>query len=237
MKAESLLGILGGMGPEATVHFFEKIVETTEANTDQDHIPVIVYSDPRVPDRTLAFLGKGKSPLEDLLKGIKKLEESGASLIAIPCNSAHLWLKEMRESTRVEILNMVDIAVEKFGRHDRVGLIATTLTVESRLYESPLVARGVEVLLPEDQESVMEHIRLIKGGEKEKAREYLLGVADELIDSGATHILAGCTEVPLVLKKHDLRVPFVDPMEDMAAVCVTRMGASVRHDSLTKRRK
>ncbi|MEM3941039.1 MAG: amino acid racemase [Thermoplasmatales archaeon] len=228
LRRKSLLGILGGMGPEATVYFFRKIVRMTDARVDQDHIPILIFNNPHIPDRTLAYLGKGESPLPALLGSIKKLEEAGANLIAIPCHSAHLWLSEMRNSTTAEILSMVDITVKKFGKKDKVGLIGTNLTILSKLYESPLIERGVEVVLPEDQNEVMKQIRLIKAGDIERARVHLLKIANDLIDKGATHILAACTEIPLALRKNDFTVPFIDPMEDLAAECILRMGYNLR---------
>ncbi|MDA8054740.1 MAG: amino acid racemase [Thermoplasmatales archaeon] len=230
MKLKSLLGVLGGMGPEATVYFLEKLVDKTDARTDQEHIPIVIFNNPRVPDRTLAYLGKGESPLPALLYGIKKLEDSGADLIAIPCNSAHLWLTEMRKNTNAEILSMVDIAVKRIRAGYKIGIIGTTLTVLSKLYESPLRDKGVEVLLPKDQEKVMKQIRLIKAGNIEKASLKLTKIANELIERGATHILAGCTEVPLALKKDDLSVPIIDPMEVTAEECILRTGGRIRRE-------
>ncbi len=229
MENKRLCGILGGMGPEATVYFFSKIVELTLADKDQDHIPLLIYNYPQIPDRTLAYLGIGKSPLEELVRGIKKLQESGCDIIAIPCNSAHLWYKDMVEKTNAKIINMIELTVKRFKKGDKVGLLATTLTVKSKLYEEPLRQGGVEVLLPEDQEFVMNQIRLIKSGKIEKARSELLKVADSLIRRGASHILAGCTEVPLALKKEDFQIPLVDPMEIMAAECIIRLGGKLKN--------
>lgn len=225
MKEEHrLLGILGGMGPEATVYFFQEIVEQTEAEKDQDHIPILIYNYPQIPDRTFAYLGEGKSPANDLLYGIRKLEDAGADLIAIPCNSAHLWIEYMQKNAKAEIINMIDLALKEFREPDKVGILGTTLTVKSKLYENPLKIKGVEVLLPENQEMVMDQIRLIKGGQIEQARKKLLEMAGDLIDRGATHILAGCTEIPLALRHNDLKVPFVDPMRLMASECIKKMG-------------
>jgi len=228
MNGKKLLGILGGMGPEATVYFFGRIVEFTEADRDQDHIPIIIYNYPQIPDRTCAYLGCGESPLKELINGVKKLESAGADIIAIPCNSAHLWFKEMQKNTNVEILNMIELAVKSFKKGDKVGLLATTLTVKSGLYEIPLREKGVEVLLPEDQDFVMEQIRLIKAGKIMEAKKNLLRVVDNLIDRGATHVLAGCTEVPLALKNSDLRIPLIDPMDLLAKECILRMGGRLR---------
>lgn len=230
MSEGGLLGVLGGMGPESTVYFFSKIVKLTEAKRDQDHIPILIYNYPQIPDRTLAYMGAGDSPLPYLIAGIRKLEDAGSSIIAIPCNSAHLWINELKINARAEILNMIELTVNKFTAGDKVGLLATTLTVNSRLYEEPLKKRGVQVLLPENQDFVMDQIRRIKGGMIEEARRALLPVAYDLIEKGVSHILLGCTEIPLAIGREDIGVPLVDPMEILARECIVKMGGKLRKE-------
>ncbi len=223
-----LLGVLGGMGPSATVYFLDRIVNHTDAEGDQDHIPVLVFDYPQVPDRTLAYLGKGESPLEALNSGIRILENAGADMIAIPCNSAHLWFHKMQSEARADILNMIELAAAEFKKGDTVGILGTTLTVQSKLYENILRSNGVDVVLPDNQSHVMDQIRLVKAGNIAKAHDELVKQAGYLIEKGATHILAGCTEVPVAINQPDVEIPFIDPMEIMAKECVKRMGARVK---------
>jgi len=234
MNGKKLLGILGGMGPEATVYFFKKIVEFTEAERDQEHIPIMIYNYPQIPDRVCAYVGCGESPLRELINGVKKLQSAGADIIAIPCNSAHLWLKEIQENTNLEILNMIELTVSSIKQASKVGLLATTLTVNSGLYETPLRKKGIEVLLPDNQEFVMEQIRLIKRGQVIEAKKNLLKIVDNFIDDGASHILAGCTEIPLALNNNKLQIPLIDPMDALATECIIRLGGRLKKD-LNKR--
>lgn len=222
-------GILGGMGPESTVKFIHDIVNATEAQRDQDHIPLLLYMATQVPDRVEAFLGKGPSPVDSLFEGICSLKSSGADFIAIPCNSAHLWFDELVARTGAQILNMIDLALSEIHTGYRVGIIGTTLTVKSRLYENPLSERGIEVVLPEDQDFVMEQIRGIKAGKTSMARNNIQEIADQLVGLGATHILYACTEISFAVDRKDISVPAIDPMMIMARKCVELAGGRLKH--------
>lgn len=228
---EKILGILGGMGPASTVLFLNKIVDNTDAAEDQDHLPIILYSNPQVPDRTNAYKGRGVSPIEALVKGIDTLVGAGADIIAIPCNSAHLWMSEMRIRTGADIIDMIQLTVDKFKEKDRVGILGTTLTIESKLYENLLIRKGVEVLLPSDQDFIMKQIRMIKASNISLARENLKTQAEILVDKGATHILAGCTEVPLALSQEDLGVPYIDPLDMLAVASIKAVGGTLKSPS------
>lgn len=225
---DKLLGVLGGMGPEATVYFLGKIVEVTYAEEDQDHIPVIVYNYPQIPDRVAAYFGRGESPLPFLLAGVKKLQEAGADFVAIPCNSSHLWIDELASESKANILNLVEITIREIPNDSRIGLMATTATVESELYALPLRKKGVDVLFPDNQDFMMDQIRKVKSGDVEKARMNMLSIVRELVERGSTHILAGCTEVPVAIGNDELPVPLLDPMEIMAVECVRKIGGKLR---------
>src|SRR5438067_9637007 len=133
-----VVGVLGGMGPLATVDFLHKLLKATPAKTDQEHVPVLVSSIPQVPDRTRAYRGEGESPLEAMVDSGLRLVEGGAGLIVIPCNSAHLWFDELRARVGLPMLHMVDAAIEE-AVADRagvatLGLLATDATLASGLY-------------------------------------------------------------------------------------------------------
>ncbi|MEM0135601.1 MAG: amino acid racemase [Thermoplasmatales archaeon] len=230
MTKKRLLGIIGGMGPEATSLFFNKIINHTDARIDQEHVPAIIYNYPQIPDRVLWYHGQGESPVPYIVGGMKKLESIGVDLFAMPCNTAHIWFDEIKENINTDILNMIGLTVKTFSKFDSVGLLATNATVESRLYEKPLTDNGIEVLLPSDQKKVMEQIKLIKSGKIFEAKKELLTIAGELINGGSEYLLAGCTEIPLAIDNEDIPVPLVDPMEIMAKEAINQLGGKIKEE-------
>ncbi|WP_018255371.1 cysteate racemase [Salinispora mooreana] len=200
-----IVGVLGGMGPGATADFYAKLVRATPAATDQDHLRTLIWSDPSISDRTEALLFDGASPLPQLVSGLRLLEDAGAALIAMPCSTAHAYLPELRRTARVPIVSMVEATVDRLGPDTRsgatVGLLATSGTVCTGLYQQAFGARGVRCLVPSAplQEDVMQAVRLVKAGRLDIAGRALEGPAAELVDAGAQTIVAACTELPLVL--------------------------------------
>jgi aspartate racemase len=219
---EQTIGILGGMGPEATVDFFAKIVALTPATRDQDHPRVVIDSNPKVPDRTAAILGQGDSPVPALLAGLEALQRAGADFAAIPCVSAHVFLDELRQKSVLPILSMFEVLAEVLGsKHPeirQVGVLATEGTIRAGNLEARLWQAGIDCVLPSapDQERVMGCIYEIKGetggplrSRGEVAAE-IRELAGRLIARGAQGVVLGCTEIPLVLKPGDLPVPIFD---------------------------
>lgn len=224
---EKVIGILGGMGPEATADLFKRIIRATPAEKDQDHIRVIIDSNPKIPDRTAAIIGGGSSPLPEMTRTAKNLEKAGADLIIIPCNTAHHYYEELKRSVRIPILNMVELTAqtikEIFPNVKRIGLIGTTGTVRAGIYNRALEKSGVEVIYPPEklQDQVMEAIYgNVKAGRTLEGKEIIAKVATHLIEEGAEIIIYGCTEVSLVLKSEDLPVPVVDPLQILAETAV-----------------
>lgn len=202
------IGILGGMGPKATIECFNSIVEHTPAKKDQDHIPILIYNIPQVPDRTEAILHGGESPLPILRRSAKLLDDSGADFIIIPCNTAHYFLNDLRESIEIPILNMIESTIDKIPAKSDVGLLATSGTIETGIYQR-YAKDKVNILKPskEYQELVMETIygeEGVKAGYyNKKLTKNMLKVVQHLKDKGADHFIAGCTEIRLVLKDSD----------------------------------
>jgi aspartate racemase len=232
------LGILGGMGPEATAYFFELIIRHTAANEDQDHVPVVIRSDPRVPHRTKAILEGGPSPLPCLIEGARALASAGADFAVMPCVTAHYFHPELASRVKIPFVSLLDEA-RKFLQKEhpavrKVGLIATTGTVRSGIVADIFARAGIEVLAPAeaDQLRVMEAIygpNGIKAGFLTgNSRRTVLAVARRLVRNGAGAIMAGCTEIPLVLRAEDLAVPFVEPMLIGARACILRAGGRLR---------
>ena len=225
---EKIIGILGGMGPEATAELFMNIIRATPAKKDQDHIRVIIDSNSKIPDRTSAIMGKGPSPLPEMVRTAENLEKAGVDFIIIPCNTAHYFYEELSKSIRVPILNMVELTAQtihkKFSGIRRIGLIATTGTVKSGIYHRALGKYGFEALCPSQrlQDRVMEAIYShIKTGRISEGKETITSVASELVKGGAEAVICGCTEVSLVLKEGDIPVPVVDPLQILAKTAVT----------------
>ncbi|UCH57800.1 MAG: amino acid racemase [Candidatus Bathyarchaeota archaeon] len=224
---EKIIGILGGMGPEATADLFYKIIRATPVEKDQDHIRTIIYSNPKVPDRTPAVLGTGENPVPEMLMAGKRLEEAGADFLIIPCNTAHHFIDELRESLRVSVLHMIEMTAEmvrrEFPEVEKAGLIATDGTVDSRIYERFFSKSGINIRVPDEalqrrtMEAIYEHI---KRGELREGRRIVLEVAESLMGRGAEMVICGCTEVSLVLKDGDIAVPVVDPMQVLAEKAV-----------------
>jgi len=228
------IGILGGMGPEATAHFFSLIIKHTAAAKDQDHVPVLIYNLPQIPERTPAILGQGPSPLPLLRKGVRTLAQAGADFIVVPCISAHAFLPDIRRASPVPILSLLDEALagakKKNRRLKRAGLLASTGTVRSGLFAKTFAKAGIEIITPtnKEQAKVMEAVfgkRGVKAGFTEGwPRKLVLEIARRLIKRGAEAIIAGCTEIPLVLRDEDLPVPLIEPMRIAAQACIVKAG-------------
>jgi len=207
------LGVLGGMGPLATADFMRKLVEATPATCDQDHIPVFVHSVPQIPDRSEAYLHGSDAPWPYLVAGLRTLEASGAQAIAMPCNTAHLWHTRLASETALKVLHIGAEASRAVAGHakgiKRVGLLATTATVQGEIYQHALHSKGVTVVTPAKEtqvERVMKGIAAVKGGQLEHAEALLHQAAEELLAAGVEGLILGCTELPLVLSK--LTMPF-----------------------------
>jgi aspartate racemase len=199
-----VIGILGGMGPEATLDLYRHIIELTPANRDQDHIQVFIYSNPKIPDRTKAIAEGGESPLPHLIESAQLLESSGAGIIAMPCNAAHHFLPEIRREIGIPFLDMIEETCRRFQAQlpeaKAVGLIASIGTVRSGVYRRTLSKAGVDVLIPDDEEQqkIQTAIDQVKTRTHDRTtRETFQLIGMRLMKAGAAAIILGCTEVPL----------------------------------------
>jgi aspartate racemase len=202
----ALIGVLGGMGPLATVDFMEQVVLLTSsagATFDQQHLPMLVANLPHTPDRSLGMLGCGADPLPAMLEGIDLLNRNGVELIAIPCNSAHFWYDALRAHSPVPILHIVETcvaAVPKAAR--RVAVLATGGTLSSGLFQQGLTARDLEPVVPNaiTQAHIDDCIHAVKAGDLDEAARHLTAALDEFITRGADAAVMGCTEIPLAAR-------------------------------------
>jgi aspartate racemase len=231
---EKTIGILGGMGPEATLDCFAKIIKNTPARTDQEHLRVVIDSNPRVPDRTAAITGKGKSPVPILVAGCRALQKAGSDFIIIPCVSAHFFLEQVRQKITLPILSIFDVVTETIMGDDpgikTVGLMATTGTITGGLFQKRLAADNIKTIVPSESEQakVMAAIYDIKNSQPARSRGQitsdLTATAEDLISDGARGIIAGCTEIPLALNQEHLSVPYYDALTILARAAIRKAG-------------
>lgn len=231
---DRVLGVLGGMGPLASAQFMLRLTLLTPALRDQDHIPTILWSDPRVPDRTAARLAGGEDPLPALLRGIGGLEAAGARAIAIPCNTAHGWFEPMQAATGLPILHIVDAAAAELRRlgvpGGRIGVMGTAGTLAMRLYQDRLEALGYECLVPEPAEMdalVTPSIALVKANRLAESHEGAARAARSLAARGARAVVLGCTELPLAAAAGPpLPFPVADTIDALARAAIAWAGIS-----------
>jgi len=237
MMNEKVIGIIGGMGPEATLDCFGKIIKNTPAKNDQDHLRVVIDSNPKVPDRTAAIIGGGESPAGIMVQGGRILEKAGADFVIIPCVSAHFFLKEVQSQINLPILSIFDAVAETIAEDHpnlkKVGLMATSGTVSGGLFQKRLADSGIETSIPDDkaQARIMAAIYDIKNAQATRSRADvtadLISVAQNLINHGAQQaqgIIAGCTEIPLALSQEHLPVPYFDSLLLLARAAIRRAG-------------
>ncbi len=219
-----ILGILGGMGPEATANLYQLIVERTPAGKDQEHIPTLVYSFPQVPDRTAAIKSGDTTIYAYLIEGLTRLEKAGASFVAIPCNTVHFFYNRMQQAVNIPVLNMIRETVaevaSKYPNAKKVGLLATTGTISTGLYEKEFAARGIEVVIPDpeiEENCVMKAIYSIKvHGDKRQCEDWLYTAGKNVESKGAMVVVLGCTEIPLAFNPERSGVPVVSATNVLA---------------------
>lgn len=231
------IGIVGGVGPAATVDFIHKILQSTPAQRDQEHLKLVVEQNPQIPDRTANLVGGGIDPTIALYATCKKLEAAGADLIAIPCNTAHAFVERIQPYLGIPVINMLFETVQHLQQrllgHATVGLLATDGTVKSRIYHEALERAGIRLVVPEEpyQRRVMDAIYGpcgVKAGHSEgRCREDLLSALEHLVrDKSAEVIILGCTELPLLLPASQgvsvagQDIPVLDPTMILAMACV-----------------
>jgi len=218
IEEEKTVGILGGMGPLATVELFKRIVQKTPARKDQEHLRIIIDNNPKIPDRTQAILHEGEDPLPFLQETARNLERAGADFIVIPCNTAHYYLEDIRAAVSIPVWDMIEATVAAI-KQSKVGLLSTDTTLQIKLYQKPCEARGIHLLQPpyEEQSALMRAIYQIKGGRNDSGlKATVIGVAHRLEQLGARALIIGCTELSLILSPADVTVPIYDALDILA---------------------
>ncbi len=212
---QKTVGIIGGMGPMATVDLYAKIVAATKADGDGGHLHILIDNDPSIPDRTAAILDGGVSPVDAMRQSAVLLESSGADLLVMPCNTAHYYYDGVQEAVHIPLLNMVRLAAEECKKrgYNTVGLLSTTGTAKAGVYRDTLNRIGLGCLCPTDAELdiVMKYIYGYKAGKPAGDLAPLRAIIRGLKQRGAQAIIMGCTELPLILAGTDFGLPYIDP--------------------------
>lgn len=232
-------GILGGMGPEATIHLLKLIVQLTDASRDQDHVTTVVLNNPMIPDRTAAILGTGESPLPFLIDGAHRLANAGADFIAIPCMTSFHFYNDLIPKVSIPIIHLLEQIIlyikKNYPGMRKVGVIATDGTIRSGVFQSLFTKNEIVMTIPSEvgQKQFMSALyneKGIKAGYKKGPKQELLSIIDGMLAQDAPDaIIAGCTEIPLVVQPSDIDVPFIDPLLILAEEIIVRAGYSIRN--------
>lgn len=224
-----MLGILGGMGPAATVDLMRHIVALTPAQNDTDHVPLVVSSDGRIPSLGRAILEDGESPVPAMISRIRMLESAGVERIAIACHAAFHWYDDLSHATHVPIIHIADAVCEALADRVRpgasVGLLAAASTLKSGFYRRKLLERNFACALLDERDNeqyVFEGIKRVKRNDLDHAAALFDRAISTLIDRGASVVVLACTEIPVALAKHPSseNKMCVDGTQALAKACV-----------------
>jgi aspartate racemase len=231
---EGILGVLGGMGPQATNTFYQRIIDRTQAESDQEHLRVLIWSDAKIPDRTAGILGgREEEVFRHLLADAKLLEQMGATVLAIPCNTSHYFADRLQAQLNIPLINMIreTVAAIQASGKKKVGILATDGTVRTGIYQDALTQAGLTpVTLPENlQKTVMSIIYdEIKRGET-GSREKFGEIDAYLRAQGCDCAILGCTELSVYRVLHSLPPYYIDAMEVLAEQAILRCGKELRN--------
>lgn len=228
------LGIIGGMGPLATADFYMKLVLMTDAKQEFEHIHTIIDSDPGIPDRS-AFIKTGvNDPTEFLVKSLKRLEESGAQIIAMPCNTAHYFYDTLSANTKLDFINMIDETIKHAlsicSSTERIGLLATSGTYDSKIYEVSAIRSGFSLVVPPDhiKQQLMQLIYALKNGKTDQMEILKQEIYDYLDNQNLDAWILGCTELPIILKDAIMKYNMIDSTLILAQASILAVGGKVK---------
>lgn len=223
------LGVIGGMGPQASASFYELIISNTKADTDQDHIDVLIYSHASIPDRTTAILhGQTEELIEKLIRDIHKMENFGVDYVVITCNTSHYFIEDLKQATKIPIISIIEETVKHLveKKIQKVGLLATDGTIQTRIYTDKLEEAGIEVITPdtENQKKVMNIIyeQVKKGIAVDE--QMFEDIVRELTEKKVGSVILGCTELSYYGSLKKLNGFYVNPQEILARECILRCG-------------
>lgn len=214
------VGVIGGMGPQATVDFFNKIIKHTPVKKESDHIHLLIDNNPQVPSRIDAVINNGVCPSSTLVDMAKKLESAGAELLTMPCNSAHIFINHIEENINIPVINMISETIKEIAKSKckKVALLATPAVVSTNLYKDGIIELGKEFVVPEKyfQNTLTDAIMKVKSGEIEHAEFNFSLVLEHILSKGVDAVILGCTELPLIKRRDLAGVHFFDTTEILA---------------------
>ena len=211
------VGILGGMGPEATILLMQKVLDAVPARDDADHVPLIVHQNPQVPSRIKALIeGTGRDPMPVLMSMAQDLERAGAQALAMPCNTAHHYALAVRNATTLPFLDMIGLTTDHLTRAGarRIGMLASPAARKVGVFDPAFEAAGLTQVWPKDDKSLLDVIRAVKAGAPASvAAPPLCRVAQSLAGAGADHLLVACTELSLLTDALPADPPHTDSLD------------------------
>lgn len=230
------LGVLGGMGPQATNTFYQFVIDRTDARTDQEHVNALILSDSGMPDRTSAILSGGKAREAvylRLLEDARLLERAGCTCIAVPCNTSHFFLDRVQEEIGIPILHMIRETARLLAAQGlkRPGILATDGTIQTGLYQKEFSAAGIEAVVPstQAQELVMsliyDDVKAGRDGDPQK----FAAIHEDLLAQGCDCGVLACTELSVFADKHHLPPYYTDAMAVLAERAVEACHKPLRH--------
>ncbi len=217
-----VVGILGGMGPEATILLQQRVLATVQAKDDADHLPLLIDMNPQVPSRIAHLIeGTGTDPGPVLAEMARRLERSGATALAMPCNTAHHYAAQIAQAVSIPFLHMIELSVDRAARDlppgSRVGILASPALRKVGTFDAPLAGAGFTALWPGDEDQTLASIRAIKAsGPTAETLAVLSRAARDLTDRGAELLFVACSEFSLLTHDLPASVPVVDTVDVLA---------------------
>ena len=227
-SVKKVVGIIGGMGPGATALLFQKIIDHTDARLDADHIHLLIDNRPSIPDRTAAILNGDDTPVKKICESGKQLEKMGAELIAIPCNTSHYFYPHIQEKLEVPVINMLEETAKECKNmgFTTVGVLATTGTKNTGIYEKALSLQGIQTIYPDEAEQkvLMSIIYdYVKAGKTANCEMFQVEL-ENMKNKGAQAFVLGCTELPMVFSDGNMGMRFIDSLDILAKRTVEMAG-------------
>lgn len=231
------LGIIGGLGPLASVRFYELLTIMSDVDKDQEHLEIMLYSYPQIPDRTAYILNHhANNPLPYLMKAIKELEDTHVDLIAIPCITAHYFYDELSCYSRVPLIHLINEVILFLKRQSigKVGIMATDGTLQSQLFQKTLTENHIQYYLPDDKNQRKVMNMIYQGVKSGKTNDYsdFIDVSHHLSEQGAEYIILGCTELSIIYKDYPNQLHYLDVLTLLSVVALQKGGIPIKQDYL-----
>lgn len=210
------IGIIGGMGPLATVNLMQKIIKNDNGQNDQEFTHVYVDCNTSIPDRTEAILNNGANPLQQIVISARKLEKMGADILVMPCNTAHYFYDSIQQSVNIPLINMIEETCKELNKQNIkcVGLLATNGTIKSNIYAKTMKKYNIKLVRPnkKEQEVITDIIyKCVKNNNFNYDISLFLKLVEKMLSSGANKLVLGCTELPIIFEHYCLKYNTIDP--------------------------